>query len=242
MYGIDVIIADVDTTTRVLKGYMRMVSVTKLEDSLHGIVDEFQWDLFIEILALLPGSEERVEYYKGVIEASKNGSEIQYLTVADVLGEGCPDTIYIGSDCIVTSPNYDLSDGNNASYGAWDLSGCGNADMTLAMKDDITAEQMDQLIHIAWQQSSYSGKTSLLEGTGAAFIQAQEDFGVSAIGMLAIACNESSYGTSNIAISKNNFFGWGAEDQDPYTLAWSFTGPSAGVYNVVKKIKRNQKG
>lgn len=237
--GVEVIVADVDATTHILKRYKRMVSTEKMEDSLYGIVDDFQWDLFIEILALLPGSEERVEYYKSVMESSKNGSEIQYLTIAEVLGEGCPDKIYIGTDCIITNPGDESGYSSNVGYGAWDLSGCGDANMTLAMKDDITAEQIDILIEQGWKNSSYCNKKCMLLGTGSAFYQAQEDFGVSALGMLAIALNESAYGTSSIAISKNNFFGWGAEDQDPYTLAWSFTGPSAGVYNVIKKIAAN---
>lgn len=54
-----------------------------------------------------------------------------------------------------------------------------------------------------------------LRGTGQAFINAQNKYGVNAATMLGIAINESGWGKSNLAVTKNNLFGLEAYDSNP---------------------------
>ena len=56
---------------------------------------------------------------------------------------------------------------------------------------------------------------SVLRGTGQAFINAQNKYGVNAAIMLGIAINESGGGISELALYKNNIFGLEAYDSNP---------------------------
>lgn len=65
--------------------------------------------------------------------------------------------------------------------------------------------------------------SSKLYNTGQYFIDAQNNYGVNAILMLAIGINESAFGTSPISQTKNNLFGLNAIDRDPSASANYFT-------------------
>lgn len=83
--------------------------------------------------------------------------------------------------------------------------------MDLTIPSAITAYELD---------SYFAG--SSLAGTGAAFIQAEIDYGVNAVFLAALAVHESGFGTSAIARNKCNLFGWGASDGNAYGGAVSF--------------------
>ncbi|MGL6228331.1 MAG: N-acetylglucosaminidase, partial [Culicoidibacterales bacterium] len=72
-----------------------------------------------------------------------------------------------------------------------------------------TAAQIDAYINANTQA------TSKLRNTGQAFIDAQEKYGINAMLMLGVAINESNWGMSSIAQSKNNLFGLNAVDATP---------------------------
>ncbi|MGL6228735.1 MAG: glucosaminidase domain-containing protein, partial [Culicoidibacterales bacterium] len=72
-----------------------------------------------------------------------------------------------------------------------------------------TAAQLDAYINANTQA------TSKLRNTGQAFIDAQNKYGINALLMLGIAINESNWGMSSIAQSKNNLFGLNAVDATP---------------------------
>ena len=55
-------------------------------------------------------------------------------------------------------------------------------------------------------------KDNGLIGLGEYFLKAQDDYNVNALILLAIACLESSYGLSDLAVRKNNLFGVDARD------------------------------
>lgn len=68
--------------------------------------------------------------------------------------------------------------------------------------------------------------TSKLYKSGEFFIKYQNLYGINAALMLAIGINESAWGTSNIAQTKNNLFGLNAVDQTP--------GESANYFKTVE--------
>jgi len=70
---------------------------------------------------------------------------------------------------------------------------------------------------------------SALFGEGQAFITGQETYGANALLTLAMAYHESGRGTSLIAVTKNNLFGWGAADSDPLNGALYFPSIAEGV-------------
>ena len=57
--------------------------------------------------------------------------------------------------------------------------------------------------------------TSKLWDQGQVFLNAQQQYGVNALLVYAMACLESNYGMSPFAQQRNNLFGWSAYDSDP---------------------------
>lgn len=230
----DRIVAETDVNGK-LTGYQRTIDKNLLTQHMELLMDEFQLDLFLELVSILPNSEDRVEYYKDLLDA-ENEQTVQNLTIAEVLGYEPPGDIYIGTDVVIVDSN-GMAVGS-AGYLTYDyLNANGNYDLTLAAKDPITEEQMISLVKTVCADAGHPD--SLLADTGAAFYRAQEEQGISAIGAFAIACHESGYGTSRIAREKCNFFGWGANDENPYGLAKNFSQAYIGVYTVVTKIAKN---
>ncbi|WP_346817487.1 S-layer homology domain-containing protein [Bacillus paramobilis] len=85
-----------------------------------------------------------------------------------------------------------------------------NLDVTLP--SNVTALEIDEFI-------KNSHADSPLIGTGKDFVQAQNEYGVSALYLAAHAILESGYGKSEIAYRKHNLFGLKAFDWDPFAYA-----------------------
>lgn len=85
---------------------------------------------------------------------------------------------------------------------------------------------------------------SVMRNKGDDFIEAQEKYGVNALILFAMGCHESAYGTSNIAKSCYNLFGWNALDSNPdaaeqYKSVSQCIYQQAG-YNLRKYLDRSQ--
>ena len=83
--------------------------------------------------------------------------------------------------------------------------------LPLRSKSNISADDLNK----ALLSVKGSNTNSVLKGNGAAFIEAQETYGVNALLLYAMACQESAWGTSGYALNRNNLFGWNAFDSDP---------------------------
>ena len=86
-----------------------------------------------------------------------------------------------------------------------------------------TNYNIDNINHYLEKNTSSSSK---LYKTGELFIKYQDLYGINASLMLAIGINESGWGNSNIAQTKNNLFGLNAVDQTP--------GESANYFKTVE--------
>lgn len=89
--------------------------------------------------------------------------------------------------------------------------------LSFRTKTNYTSENINQYISLRTND-----KESKMLNTGEYFINAQNNYGVNAILMMAIGMNESGRGTSDIAKLKNNLFGLNAVDAAPGELASSF--------------------
>ncbi|MGN0025375.1 MAG: glucosaminidase domain-containing protein, partial [Clostridium sp.] len=78
------------------------------------------------------------------------------------------------------------------------------------------------------------GTTSKLYNLGQAFKDAETQYGVNAVIALAVAINESNFGNSQIAQSKNNLFGLKAYDSAPGESASTFATPKDSVIDFTK--------
>ncbi|MFA7688619.1 MAG: glucosaminidase domain-containing protein, partial [Bacilli bacterium] len=61
-----------------------------------------------------------------------------------------------------------------------------------------------------------SGNRSMMYGEGANFVYTQNTYGANALLTVGISANESGWGKSRISVEKNNLFGHGAADSNPY--------------------------
>ena len=75
---------------------------------------------------------------------------------------------------------------------------------------NYTGSELDNIL-----RSKISSSSSKLLGTGALFVKYQDTYSVNALLSLGIAVNESAWGTSSIAMNKNNLFGLNAVDTSP---------------------------
>ncbi|WP_353893501.1 glucosaminidase domain-containing protein [Proteinivorax hydrogeniformans] len=105
----------------------------------------------------------------------------------------------------------------------------GAANLNLTNRSAITAYEIDNFIL----------KGTPLEGLGSAFIQAEIEHGVNAFFLLALAVHESGWGRSDIARDKNNLFGYGAYDKNPYKYARAFSTKEEGIDTVARHLARN---
>ena len=82
----------------------------------------------------------------------------------------------------------------------------------MTLPSNVTAQEIDNFI-------KKSHPDSPLVGNGKDFIQAQNEYGVSALYLAAHAILESGYGKSEIAYRKHNLFGLKAFDWEPFANA-----------------------
>ena len=98
-----------------------------------------------------------------------------------------------------------------------------------------SAEDLDNII----SSKGYNADTSKMYNTGIFFKQAEETYGTNALLAFSAALNESNWGTSKIAMDKNNLFGYGAADSCPYECAYSYNSPSESIMEYASKSSVN---
>lgn len=96
---------------------------------------------------------------------------------------------------------------------------------------DYTADEMEQILSTAMKNAGIDTAASLLTGSAESFVKYGKSSNVNALICAAVAINESGWGTSNIAVSKNNLFGLNAID--------SSAAESAYVYNSIDDCIRD---
>ena len=69
-------------------------------------------------------------------------------------------------------------------------------------------------------------------------MQAEKTYGVSARYLVAHSIEESGWGTSPIAQSDNNLFGYGADDSDPAGDASRFSSFAACILYVAQQVQQ----
>ncbi|KXU14021.1 N-acetylmuramoyl-L-alanine amidase [Streptococcus infantis] len=98
---------------------------------------------------------------------------------------------------------------------------------------NYTAEELDKVY------SLMNIKGSRLAGKGAIFKEAEKRYQINALYLIAHSAIESSWGRSQIAKDKNNFFGIAAYDTTPYDSAKSFDDVDKGILGAAKWIREN---
>lgn len=110
------------------------------------------------------------------------------------------------------------------------------SNIDLRIPANVTAAEINRYISAYEQKTS---KKSVFRGQGQAFIDAGNQYGVNALFLAAIGIHESAYGTSNLAISKNNLFGLKAYDAAPYESALRFNSVADSIHYEAQYVKFN---
>lgn len=106
--------------------------------------------------------------------------------------------------------------------------------LSFRSKSNYTADEINRYI------TAHTDSDSKLRNLGAALKEAENTYGVNALLTLSVAINESGWGQSRIAKDKNNLFGMGAIDSDPYNGAYKYPSTRESVLDFTKNFISNQ--
>lgn len=98
----------------------------------------------------------------------------------------------------------------------------------------VTAEQINRYIE---NYVNSTKKQSVLLGKGQAFIDAGKKYGINALYLAAHAIHESAFGTSRLALTKYNLFGYGAYDATPFVAAYRFSSVEESIDYIARRLK-----
>lgn len=93
-------------------------------------------------------------------------------------------------------------------------------------KSKVTSDDLKNYL----DSRGYKDGTTALYGNETAFTDAQDKYGVNAVIMYATAINESGWGTSTLAKTKNNIFGHNAFDSSVMSSANTYNTVADGIY------------
>lgn len=96
--------------------------------------------------------------------------------------------------------------------------------MNLNKSSGLSLEQFKKVL-----SGNSSDKNNIFENNAEYFYYAEKQYNINGIFLAAVAIHESNWGTSKIALNKNNLFGYGASDSNPYNNAKSFTTYAEGI-------------
>lgn len=143
------------------------------------------------------------ENYKPEILIDKNSGEMRYIDKPTVIDISKTDVI--GEKATAKLPKF--ATGSN---------------IPLNQLDKLTVEQIKVILSTNFRNSSKLNASGAAEG----IYKAQQNTGVSALALLAIAAGESGWGTSKVAVNKNNYWGWNhypANGKSAYERATTFS-------------------
>lgn len=101
-------------------------------------------------------------------------------------------------------------------------------------KTTLTAANFDAITN-----DKVGSSSSKMKNLGQYYIENQDTYGTNALLMFGVSGNESAWGTSSIAKDKNNLFGHGAVDSNPYYGANGYANPQTSIKYHAEKFISN---
>lgn len=111
--------------------------------------------------------------------------------------------------------------------------------MKLNKPSGLTLEQFKKVLR------DDKDENKIFENNAEYFYYIEKQYSINGIFVASIGVHESNWGTSNIALQKNNLFGYGAYDSNPYNGAYKFSNYSESIdllARVLVKYYLNPKG
>lgn len=112
-------------------------------------------------------------------------------------------------------------------------------DMKLNQPSGLSLEQFKKIL------KDDKDKNKIFENNAEYFYYIERQYNINGVFVAAVGIHESAWGTSKIALNKNNLFGYGAYDSNPYNGAYSFSNYAESIdllARVFVKYYLNPKG
>lgn len=106
-----------------------------------------------------------------------------------------------------------------------------NIDMDLSQKSGLTLSDYKTVF-----TGISSDRNKIFEQNAETFYNAEQKYKINGIFLAAIGIHESAWGTSTLAINKNNLFGYMAYDRDPYNSAETFQNYQNAINTVAEAL------
>lgn len=169
------------------------------------------------------------------IESDKRGTLLQYdeLKVLEVESEwariNSKDlTGWVKLDCITKRvPESDSS--GTGQYTKAQLMAKLKFSMDLSKPSGLSLEQFKKVLG-----KDSKDKNKIFEQNAEIFYYIEQQYKINGVFVAAVGIHESGFGTSKICLDKNNLFGYGAFDRDPYNNAYEFSTYAEGIDLVAR--------
>ena len=143
-----------------------------------------------------------------VLEIIQNWYKISYENTVGWVKSEC--TIYI-------NPNQNQETGETTAKTKQQLLSELTFNMQLNKPSGLTLEQFKKVL------SDGKDKNKIFTNNAEYFYYIEKQYNINGIFVAAVGIHESAWGTSKIALQKNNLFGYGAYDSNPYNGAYEFS-------------------
>lgn len=168
-----------------------------------------------------------------IIEIIQNWYKISYKNVNGWIKSEC--TIYINPKSNEEQNNSGQVDTKTKQQLLSEL----NFNMKLNKPSGLTLEQFRKVL------SDEKDINKIFTNNAEYFYYIEKQYNINGIFVAAVGIHESNWGTSTIAIQKNNLFGYGAYDSNPYNGAYEFNSYSESIDLIARvfvKYYLNPKG
>lgn len=165
-----------------------------------------------------------------VLGITQNWYKISYENIIGWVKSEC--TIYI-------NPNKNQETGEKVEKTRQQLLAELKFNMQLNKPSGLTLEQFKKVL------SDDKDTNKIFTNNAEYFYYIEKQYNINGIFVAAVGIHESSWGTSKIALQKNNLFGYGAYDSNPYNGAYEFSNYSESIDLIARvfvKYYLNQNG
>ena len=151
-----------------------------------------------------------------ILEITQNWYKISYQNITGWVKAEC--TIYINPNA---SEEQKQTTAETKTKGQ--LLSTLSMNMQLNKPSGLTLEQFKKVL------SDNKDTNKIFEENAEYFYYIEKQYNINGIFVASVGIHESAWGTSKIALQKNNLFGYGAYDSNPYNGAYNFTDYSESI-------------
>lgn len=132
---------------------------------------------------------------------------------------------WVKKDCVTyINPNAPQDEAGAGGYTKSQLLAKLSKNMKLNTPSGFTLEQFKKVLSNNSQDSN-----RILQNNAQYFYYIEKQYKINGVFVAAVAIHESNWGTSKLATTKNNLFGYGAYDRDPSGSAYNFATHAEGI-------------